>query len=202
MNQQEAHHRWRTALAAKSKRLERCLTSFTPYHLNAYSRRNTYMYPDLRVASLSIVNGIFTMSKFYIKIWPVGLGRRWTPVGDHMSSWKLSLRVQTHLVNWPRYPNGICQILRSKGQWQFSDRLTCLKAQSSRSQNTKHFDIALRIARDVVNWNFVTFALWPHFLGQGQGHGQRVDTFVHPSPELPLQLKSACQHLELIALHT
>ena len=56
--------------------------------------------------------------------------------------------------------------------------LGCLKAIWSRSQNTKHFDSVLRNVWDMANWNFVTSALWPRFLGQGHRH--HFNIFVFP----------------------
>ena len=53
-----------------------------------------------------------------------------------------------------------------------------LKPFRSRFQNTKPFASALILARDRVNWNAVTSALWPNFLGQGQRHGHSFDIVV------------------------
>ena len=48
------------------------------------------------------------------------------------------------------------------------------------------------------NCNFVTYELWPHFLGQGQGH--HFDTFVLASLRTTNTQKSDSQ--QLISLHT
>ena len=45
----------------------------------------------------------------------------------------------------------------------------------------KHFDFALRIARDMENWHFVASQLWSYFRGTSQGHEHRFDIFVLPS---------------------
>ena len=47
---------------------------------------------------------------------------------------------------------------------------------------TKHFESVLRSARHVPNWNLVTSALWPHFLGQCQDHQHYFGIFVGVLP--------------------
>ena len=69
-----------------------------------------------------------------------------------------------YLVNSPRYVN-FCNV------GIFSN----LKAQKTfvrRPESTKHFDAALQMPEIWLIEIFITFELWPRFLGQGQGHRQ------------------------------
>ena len=54
----------------------------------------------------------------------------------------------------------------------------------NRSQNTKHFDSVLRNVRDMANWNFVTSALWPHFLGRDHGHHFVLPLWAYPHTKI------------------
>ena len=72
-----------------------------------------------------------------------------------------------------------------------------LKPFRGQSQNTKHFVATLRFARDMANWNFVTSALWPHFLGQGHV-GHHLVIFVLGPLKATSTPKSASEHLQLI----
>ena len=83
---------------------------------------------------------------------------------------KLFLLAQTppySILNWLRYAIFVilafCQISRSKLIFYFT-----VKPFRSHYPDTKYFDAVLRLTRDMVNWNFLTLALWPRYLGQGQ----------------------------------
>ena len=70
----------------------------------------------------------------------------------------------------------ICQFMYF---WHFLN--TNFKVKKLKSNFPTHMpksDLCADPRTHMANWNFVTYALWPHFLGQGQGHGHPSDIFV------------------------
>ena len=128
------------------------------------------------------------MSQILVKIWPWGLGHRWTPLGGHYVPLE-TVTNSSNRITVSCKVTEICQIMCFWHLVKFQSQTQCSCSQAlkpflflSCSQNSKHFDSMSRNAQDIDNWNFATCALCHDFIGQGQGHGHHFDFFiVHPS---------------------
>ena len=117
------------------------------------------------------------MSKSWVKIWPHGLDYRRPPVGGQ----HVPVESETNSSNRTLIPCKLPEICPcafgilpsfkvNRSEYIFFSHV--LKPFICRSQGT-----ILTLFREVPN--FVTYALWPHFLGQGQGP-DTILTFFSP----------------------